>query len=764
MAPNVCPRPLWRLWVASLLLLQTSQPVQAAIEVIGLTHQSVYPDRVAFIIPAVPGTDTRATLNGLPLTIGATNEVTEVNYHELHIRRKDLSSNTEETRFVQFIVRSSERKDSEWGLPPWTPRPVIQGAPSEFEGTGLRVTLPSAYPAAMEIPVVAWVTNRVGAVVRSHGLLSTDHGSPIQLRRGVGSGFLKPSASAEPTAVHLKIASIATQHAIAMEPNPAWTDVAGILKTNTTWPERARIRVTAPVTLEKGVTLEIGAGAVIQCLPGSEFQIAGVMKAHGVATNPVVFAPSDRSRPWGGLVLRTNSARLELTQTILWGGGAETNWFQLNPGSGSTHKPQRPMIYLQNGATAILTDSAVLDSAGQATHGESSSFHCTRTLIQRHVTGGQHNRGEVVMNDSAVIEFPYEGAPFADDDNDGLYLTGGAHSFTNCLFGWALDDALDAGTGSAGSVTLVGCWFEGCYHEGMAWSDDRVARIRDSVVVNCGQGIEAGFGAPDVVANHILSTGNLIGARFGDNYARLASGFLRITNSLILYNHKDLFARTWAPNAWSNQLDRLAIQGNWLTQNDSIFGPNTTWNPVNDGALLSGFLQEPFSQEVGMGWAHWGNGILPREMAAKGLNVGLSRFTTSPTFAICVGEDGTGKRALVSVELWPGELGRSLALHDFHGLTGLIKLTLTEPFGVVMTGPTTLWVGAPNEPDGLHWTRFQGKTALLWMARGAVLEAAETVTGPWNELRGTVAPYFPEVTTQLYFRLRFDGTAVTPVF
>lgn len=284
MAPIACPRPLWLLWVASILLLHSAR---ATIEVIGLTHQTVYADRVTFFIPAVPGSDLLATLDGVPVPIGATNEVTAVNYHELTLHRQDRTTHAEETQFLQFIVRSSERKDSEWGLPPWTPRPLIQGAPSEFQDAGLRVTLPSAYPATMEIPLVAWVTHRVGGVVRSHGLLSTGHGAPIQLRRGVGSGFLTLSASSEPTTVPLKIGPIETQQTIAVETNPVWTDVSGSLSNNTTWPERSRIRITAPVALEKGVTLEIGAGSVIQCLAGSEFQVAGVIKANGVATNPV---------------------------------------------------------------------------------------------------------------------------------------------------------------------------------------------------------------------------------------------------------------------------------------------------------------------------------------------------------------------------------------------------------------------------------------------------------------------------------------------
>ena len=47
-----------------------------------------------------------------------------------------------------------------------------------------------------------------------------------------------------------------------------------------------------------------------------------------------------------------------------------------------------------------------------------------------------------------LIEFPSATAPFADDDNDAFYLTGGAHALTDCLIGWSLDDGIDAGSGA----------------------------------------------------------------------------------------------------------------------------------------------------------------------------------------------------------------------------------------------------------------------------------------------------------------------------
>ena len=177
----------------------------------------------------------------------------------------------------------------------------------------------------------------------------------------------------------------------------------------------------------------------------------------------------------------------------------------------------------------------------------------TRCLVQKCITAGQYNGGTVTLEDCALIEFPSATAPFADDDNDGLYLTGGAHFLTDCLIGWALDDGVDAGSGSGGSVDVRGCWFESIYHEAMAWSEPRVASVADTVALNCGQGIECGFGKPDVNAVHCLSTANLVGARFGDNYDWDYDGFLTVRDSLLLFNQRDIWGRAW--DDWTVHLD-----------------------------------------------------------------------------------------------------------------------------------------------------------------------------------------------------------------
>ena len=54
-----------------------------------------------------------------------------------------------------------------------------------------------------------------------------------------------------------------------------------------------------------------------------------------------------------------------------------------------------------------------------------------------------------------------------------------------------------------------------------------------------------GNGSPLCHTERMLSTANSVGMRIGDNYDWSYTGFLKVTNSLVLYNYRDLFLKTW---------------------------------------------------------------------------------------------------------------------------------------------------------------------------------------------------------------------------
>ena len=130
-----------------LCLLLSASSGLAAITVEGVTDKKVYADRVAFTVRSEAGFEFTATLNGRPVAVDVRTEVNEPEYYELKVLQQRKSTRTEESRLVRFIVRASDRGSSEWGLPRWTPYPMIDSAAAEFAGARLVIVTPAQYPA-----------------------------------------------------------------------------------------------------------------------------------------------------------------------------------------------------------------------------------------------------------------------------------------------------------------------------------------------------------------------------------------------------------------------------------------------------------------------------------------------------------------------------------------------------------------------------------------------------------------------------------------
>jgi hypothetical protein len=310
----------------------------------------------------------------------------------------------------------------------------------------------------------------------------------------------------------------------------------------------------------------------------------------------------------------------------------------------------------------------------------------TRCLVQKCITGGQYNGGTLTLEDCALLEFPSATAPYADADNDGLYLTGGVHRLTDCLIGWSLDDGIDAGGSGAGSVTVHHCWFESSYHEALAWSGTQMRTAIDSFALNCGQGYECGYEAPDVNTVHCLSTANVVGARFGDNYDWTYKGFLNVRDSLLLFNKRDIWGRAW--DNWTVHLTQMDMQDSYVTIPDGNFPDNHLWNPQadpNQSDELKPFLPTP-ADVVGIGIATLTDTLDPNA-AAKGIPVRLSTFTTKEVnvdFTVSLGNAQVSQGTLHFI---PGETVRFIPFAiPPAGRVNPVYITLGNPINAELTG------------------------------------------------------------------------------
>ncbi len=679
-------------------LLLSAMSGRAAITIEGVVDKKVYADRVSLTVRSEAGYDYTATLNGSPAAVNVRSEVNEPEYYELKVLKQRKSPRTQESRLVRFIVRASDRGNAEWGLPRWTPYPMIDSAAAEFADAQLVIITPAQYPTGLEIPVIARVEDASGHRVGVNGTITAPgfENHPLELFRGVGSVFLP--AAKEPNTVFYAagIQSLTAPKEIVIEPATNWRIVpAGVLG-STNWGENARIRVSGKLTIAAGATLTIGSGSVILVDPGVGFAVEGRIAVNGTTERPVVFTCRDRKVPWGGFVFEKSTSRGDFAGTIFTGSGADPEWFSHNPGHGSSHRHEEPLLYVSNAARVTLTDCAIVENRGQAGHGENGYLTMTRCLIQKCTTAGQYGGGAVTLNDCAAIEFPSATAPYADDDSDAFYLTGGVHVLTDCLIGWSHDDGIDAGGSGAGSVTVRHCWFESSYHEATAWSGTKVRMALDSVALNCGQGFECGYEAPDANTVRCLSTANLVGARFGDNYDWTYKGFLTVRNSLLLFNHRDVWGRAW--DNWTVHLTQMDIRDNFLTIPDSNFPDNSLWDPQADPNQLDHlkpFLPTP-ADVVGIGIATATDTVKPAAIA-KGIPVRLSTFTTKAVSVEYAIDMQMGRPVKGALHFIPGDTLKFIPFgYSALGTAAPIQVTLSDPVNAELTGLRQICVTSQN--------------------------------------------------------------------
>ncbi len=210
--------------------------------------------------------------------------------------------------------------------------------------------------------------------------------------------------------------------------------------------------------------------------------------------------------------------------------------------------------------------------------------------------------------------------------------------------------------------------------------------VIDSAALNCGQGYECGYEAPDVNTVHCLATANAVGARFGDNYNWTYNGFLTVRGSLLLFNHRDIWGRAW--DDWTVHLAQMDIEDNYVTIPDSDFPNNRLWNPQADPnqlSLLRAFLPTP-ADTVGIGLAT-GQETLDLATISQGIPVRLSTFTTNPVTVDYAIDAGKQHLAGGTLHFTPGETVKLIAIETLV-LTNIsqIQVTLSNPVHADLTG------------------------------------------------------------------------------
>jgi len=681
---------------------------QEPLTVNGVTDRGDYnTNRVTFSIPTVSGYSYAVSLDGerVPTDVNVT--VSTMDYHELLVSRTNVATLEVTNRRVQFILEYPLYNTTERGYPNWTPYPVVNATAGELAGARLRILTPQDYPLGLEIPVVAWLEKPDGSPIRANALLTAPGQPSIQLFRGAGSGFLPATNAPGPLLYLAAVPGVQTNKVILLEPSTTWSNVSGILSGSIDWPANSRIAVTGHLTIPAGSTLTIDAGAIVRLNPGVNITNNGHVLIQGTEEQPVTFTPISRAQPWGGFFMRTSTGALDANGAIFVGSGAQQTGF---PG----HKPQQSLFYLDKRPRLALTNCAAIYLAGQFGHASAISTNASdpswtvvnlvHTLVQRCVTGGEWNGCTLKILRSAVLEMPYATDTFADADEDGIYFTTGEYVVQDSLVGWTRDDAIDSGTGEGGSVTVSNTWVESSFHEGFAWSGGggttgtRRATNLHCVAINCGQGYECGFSrggvppSPDHLVRDCLGLGNGIGARFGDNYTApnySYYGELRVTNSILLNNLRDVYGYNWED--WAYRTSEMDIEGDWLTVPNPHHPANHIWNPAADGWRLASFLSIPPDAPVGVAFATWTNQF-PMASIFAGAAVGLSCFTTNFVNVDYAFLDAGGATlGAGTLTFAPGETIKRIRPSGFEvSVQSAIRVVLSNPVRGELTGQTNV--------------------------------------------------------------------------
>ncbi len=680
-----------------LLLLIGTGPAHSGVAVEGLGDCTTVSGQAIFrIVEDAPG-EWAARLDDAPVATGNWIEESTPGYHEL--RLQPIATGSSETPIlVRFVVRDPARGSSETGLAPWTPPPPIPAHPEALAALRLDLIAPRAAPAGALIPLTGFLRSETTARAPFHASIFLQGGGPepLWLRRGAGGLLLPISDDSADILLQPLFPGSAAPLSIRVEPAPTWTDAPARIESRTVWPPRSRIRLSENLEIPAGSSLTIGSGSWIALAPEVDLTVSGALLIEGTIDDPIVFAPAEPGSPWGGAVIQGSQASVTARGTFFTGGGAGASWFS---GSGfSAHRSEQALFLFAGAATGAFEDCWFIRNPGQILHGQEAEITLHRCLVQGAPTVGQFNGGAVRVADSAFIAIPEVSSQFSDADNDGIYFTTGNHELTRSLIAWAKDDGVDAGSGNSGSVTVTDCWVESCFHEGFAWSGEgRTVSIDRSVVLHCGQGIETGFGEPNVTVARSLTAGNLVGLRFGDNYDWDYNGFLRVRDSFSLYNQRDVWGRDW--DSWEENLDHMDLQANVFTNADPLHPQNHDWEATTQGDALLSFTPEA-SGPVGLGFAEFA-AFRARSSFGEPLRIGLSGFSSIPVRAAwtAVGKLAPGYPPGQilgggEIEFPPGKTLVTLNLSSIATPTPFVAVVLTTATGAAVTGQSAIYYGA----------------------------------------------------------------------
>jgi hypothetical protein len=395
--------------------------------------------------------------------------------------------------------------------------------PVPTESTSLlSLTVPVDAPVGLPVPLLV-----EGPEDWSGSVTLTVDGQPQTLMLHRGRGSLTMSLSVEASVEIAEANGDAETISVIVKARPERA-ISGVLAgEDLSWDAASDIHLDGVVTVADGAQLIIAPGTRVFLDPNARLEIEGDLSA----TGPILFTRATQDA-WGGLVV-TPGGNATLHDTWFVGGGGDAT-------KAFGHSASQPVVKASSGVLSML-GGGVLDSPGKALGGYKATLALTDVLISRCDTGGELVQSSLTASRLHVLEIPDADGEATDDDNDGLYFVGALQvddqvvgsSLTDVVFSMGEDDAIDH---NDAELSVTRAWIHGFAHEGIAASGGRTLTVSDTFIQGCDQGIEAGYGDPQVIVRGCLITGNRVGLRFGDDYSWSDDGVLDVSHTVSVQN------------------------------------------------------------------------------------------------------------------------------------------------------------------------------------------------------------------------------------
>ena len=407
---------------------------------------------------------------------------------------------------------------------------MITAFPQGLRGQATHLVHPSTYVVGVPFPVVlemelaslfSNVSNGTEILLwqddQSNGLVQSE------IKHGRTSAILNEAFTGTVTLDGLGVSSAVSAESTGIVSH------SGAILTDEIWLAGSVHHITGDLSIGTGVTLTIDSGVWVIINGLYNIVIDGSMIVSGESDHPVTLSASTGMQ-WGGIIVNENGY-LNASNAFMIGGGADQSL-------AFGHSDSQAVVKVENGS-ATLNQVYLLDNVGKGIGASGGSIQFHDGLIQRCDMGGEFHAAFAQISRSHILDIPNDDGIEVDDDNDGLYFNGvvsggsGPSLLDSCVFHTGKDDGIDH---NGANLNISSCVIANFENEGIAASNGYSISVYNTLVRNCEQGIEAGYGFPQVELDHCVMFDNEIGLRFGDWYDWGCAGQITCTNSIMSGN------------------------------------------------------------------------------------------------------------------------------------------------------------------------------------------------------------------------------------